>query len=109
MLDNSLIDVLISGTNPEIDGANPLINDIHGLSVTTTSPSSETVFNLSLICSIANLASPITFLTFLISCTSDAYAFARGSFPVFCAATIFWKTRSWFCFNFCCVSSSLVI
>jgi len=91
MRDNSLIDVLISGTNPEIDGANHLINDIHGLSVTTTSPSSETVFNLSLICSIANLASPITFLTFLISCTSNAYAFDVVRFLFFVQQQFFGK------------------
>ncbi|SVC30006.1 uncharacterized protein METZ01_LOCUS282860, partial [marine metagenome] len=75
----------------EIDGASPLINDIHGLSVTTISPNSETVLNLNLICSIVNFALAILFFIFLISCNSIAYVLAFDSFRVNFASTIFLK------------------
>ena len=87
----SCIDECISGINREIDGASPLINDIHGLNVTTISPSSETVPSLSFICSIANFASPILFFIFLISCNSIAYVLAFDSSRVNFASTIFLK------------------
>jgi len=80
MLVKSSIDVCICGINVEIDGASPLINDIHGLNVTTISPNSDTVPNLILICSIANFASAILFFAFLTSCNSIAYVLAFDSF-----------------------------
>ena len=94
MFVKSCIDECISGINPEIDGARPLINDMHGLNVTTISPNSETVPSLSLICSIANFASLILFFIFLISCNSTAYVLAFDSSRVSFASTIFLKTLS---------------
>ena len=76
------IDECICGINVDIDGASHLINDIHGLNVTTISPNSETVFNLILICSIDNFALPILSLTFLISINSVAYVLYFDSFRV---------------------------
>ena len=88
------IDECICGINVDIDGASPLINDMHGLNVTTISPNSETVLNLSLICSIDNFALPILSLTFLISINSVAYVLAFDSFRVNFASTIFLKICS---------------
>jgi len=45
--DKSCIDDVASGIIPLSDGLNPLIIDMHGLSVTTTSPSSDTVLSLN--------------------------------------------------------------
>ena len=100
------IDECICGINADIDGASPLINDIHGLNVTTISPNSETVLNLSLICSIDNFALPILSLTFLISINSVAYVLAFDSFRVNFASTIFLKICSWLCFNLLWACSS---
>nr|ABZ08370.1 hypothetical protein ALOHA_HF4000APKG2O16ctg10g16 [uncultured marine crenarchaeote HF4000_APKG2O16] len=92
MFVKSPIDACNCGINAEIDGASPLINDIHGLNVITISPNSETVPNLSLICSIANFAPAILFFVFLISCNSIAYVLALDSFRANFAPTIFLKT-----------------
>jgi len=88
MFDKSSIDVCICGINVEIDGASPLINDIHGLNVTIISPNSETVPHLILICSFADFASAILFFAFLTSSNSIAYVFAFDSFRVCFASTI---------------------
>ena len=85
---------LTPGIRLEIDGANPLMSDIHGLNVTTTSPNSETVFSLSCICSIDNFAFPIIVFIFLNSCNSIAYDLAFDSSLAFFASTILLKIRS---------------
>ena len=63
--DKSCIEAFASGINPFRDGANPLIIDIQGLNVTTTSPNSETVLNLNFTCSMDSFAPPTMFFIFL--------------------------------------------
>ncbi len=72
--DKSCIEALASGIIPLNEGLRPLIIDMHGLRVTTTSPSSDTVSSLSLICSIDNFAPPTMFFIFLTWVNSPAYA-----------------------------------
>ena len=74
--DKSCIEAFASGMTPFTNGANPLIIDIHGLNVTTTSPNSETVDSLSLTCSIDNFAPLTIFFIFLTLANSPAYACA---------------------------------
>ena len=87
--ERSFIELFACGMIPLSAGASPLISDMHGLNVTTTSPNSVTVSSRIFTCSSESLAPP-TMLSILRTCASSwAYARACEILLLRCASITF--------------------
>ena len=92
--ERSFMEELACGIMPLRDGASPRISDMHGLSVTTTSPNSVTVSSLIFTCSSESFA-PLTIVSILRTWASScAYALAYRIWFLRCACITFWNIVS---------------